>query len=221
MGRKTKRRGGISAAYDVVKERLRVAGVVRHRDFEPKLNTHNWLNVYSFSVSEAAPRLWVSDAKHVSITALASARFSTGVIGLESALFFSKLIKDEPLPVRIVLPRGARKSRFTEPPVEYHWSNVEDPHLIQVFFKGIFVRVYSPARALLDILRMRPPEQWPALPRTAVPEVELWELARTLQAEELVKRWLQGDAYFTRTSTKSSDTSASEAPAPELPPGRH
>src|SRR5689334_10836054 len=87
MGRNTKNRGGLSAAFDVVEKRLRAVGVVRARDFEPVLNSHNWLNIFPFNLREAAPHLFVADTNCVSVTALAASRFRSAVVGLESALF--------------------------------------------------------------------------------------------------------------------------------------
>jgi hypothetical protein len=188
------RRGGIKRAVDLVDELIAKRGVVRACDFERELNSHNWLKVYPFPLKKVAPRIHCSFFSAAPTTAVATARTRGSVIGLESALWVSGLIPAEPLPVQIVVPRGSRRSRFIDPPIEYHWSDTPDPGTFEKTLWDIPVRVHSPTRALVDVIRIRPPERWPRLAPGAFSEPELLELARVLRAVGKVSDWISAQA---------------------------
>jgi hypothetical protein len=155
------------------------------------MNTHNWVNILRHSLQEAAPMIFTSDWQTPSPTALAPARHRGSILGLESALYVLGLIQQEPLPVRLVIPRGLKPSRFKDPPIEYHWSSTPDPRARELWFQGIRVCVHSLERAVIDILRAREPNLWPVLWREDVSEAAIMLLAAPLRATTLVTAWIE------------------------------
>lgn len=180
----------MSVAYDITHRVIREKGVLRACDFERELNSHNWLSIYAgLFVKPGAPRLFVRGPKTFA-TELAAHRHRSGIIGLESALWVAKLLPAEPTPVCLVVHRGVRPSRFSDPPIEYHWSNTEDDGAKDLRIFNIVARVHSVERALLDILRTRPPELWPSIPLERLDLERLARLASQLRARGPLSAWL-------------------------------
>jgi hypothetical protein len=191
MRRGTKRRGGFRVAIDVIEAALRARGVVRPRDFDRPLNSHNWVNIPTgVSMARWAPALFGPIGERPHDTALASFRGHCPVVGFESALWIAGYILEEPRPVQLVVPRGSRKTRHSEPPIEFHWSDVRDDEEHERDLYGIRVRVHSPARALVDIVRTRAPQNWPQIDPRLFPRERVLRLASQLRAARLLSAWL-------------------------------
>ncbi len=192
MPRKWKRRGGIKVASDIIWKTLGDKGVLRARDFQSTLNSHNWIEFYGkLWVEEVAPRLHLERVYPALPTELAVHRHRGSVIGLESALWVAKLLPEEPIPVRLVVRRGVRPSRFDNPSIEYHWSNTADPAMARMPVFHYRVPAHSVERALIDILRTRPPELWPMLPLDKLNLERLLQLGSQLRALARLSAWLE------------------------------
>ena len=192
MGRKFKRRGGYRLAWDIAAAVFADRGVLRPRDFDPQLNSHHWVHLpFCMSIEQRAPHLYTPWNVHPSQTALASCRGHGAVIGLESALWIAGHLLEEPLPVQIVVPRGSRATRFKDPPIDFHWSDTPDDEAYERRLDEVRVTVHSPARALVDILRIRPPKDWPPLDPRLFPMERVLRLGPQLRALARINAWVE------------------------------
>lgn len=192
-----KNRGGIHAALRCTEEALRRRGVVRPRDFQAEMNSHSWPEDTRLFLKEVSPGLWAPSGRAICATALAQARVPLAVLGLESALWAHRLLRAEPSPVQLVLPRGARASRKLRPPMEFHWGTTPPDQLRALRLDGVPVRAHTVARALVDLVRLQLPERWPRLEDLdwgvgvqLVRRQELLALASRLRALTPVRAWL-------------------------------
>lgn len=104
-----------------------------------------------FRAAEAA------ETAHLDLLAVA-VRTPAGVVCLESALALHDLIDDIPFAVHLAIPRGARPPKIVYPRVVVHKFDKETLELGVAPFEaapGEYVRVYEPARSVIDAMRLR------------------------------------------------------------------
>lgn len=104
-----------------------------------------------FRTAEAA------ESAHLDLLAV-SARVPAGVVCLESALALHELIDDIPSAVHLAIPRGAHPPKIAYPAVVAHRFDRATFDVGVSPFEaapGEFVRVYGPARSVVDAMRLR------------------------------------------------------------------
>jgi hypothetical protein len=239
----SKDRGGWPVAQRCVDAALSERGFVRPRDFQTRMNSHNWIHERPFQLQEVVPHIWVPKGREVAMTALAFACVDNSIVGLESALWVMRVLQTEPSPAQLVIPRHGRASRRTTPAMEFHWSDVADEDVREMRVTGIPLKVHSPVRALVDIIRLRPAEQWPSLREDLAwaASLELFSfpamlaLASKLRCRESVSAWISSQAPTSPSTTPvhaptsthptgsapgTPPASAAPAPPPPTPPAR-
>jgi hypothetical protein len=97
------------------------------------------------------------ETAHIDLLAVA-ARVPRAVVCLESALALHELTDEVPREIQIAVPRGRHVPRFDYPPLRVSRF---DPDTFEVGVEllevapGEAVRVYSPARSVVDAIRLR------------------------------------------------------------------
>ncbi|WP_433219448.1 type IV toxin-antitoxin system AbiEi family antitoxin domain-containing protein [Microtetraspora malaysiensis] len=94
---------------------------------------------------------------HVDLLA-ACTRVPHGVLCLETALTVHDLTDELPGEVNLAVPRGGPLPRITYPPVRVHrfaGATFEEGLEIREVAPGEHVRIYSPARSVVDCMRLR------------------------------------------------------------------
>jgi len=97
------------------------------------------------------------EATYPELLALAH-RVPVAVVCLVSAAAIHDLTDEQPRAVQFAVPRGTRSPRITYPPVEAHHFDAATFELGLAAVQaapGESVRVYSPARTVADLMRMR------------------------------------------------------------------
>lgn len=214
-----KNRGGFHAAFTCVEEALRKSGVVRPRDFQAQMNSHSWPKDDRLNLTEVAPGVWIPHGRTICATALAQTLVPLAVLGLESALWAHRLLRSEPSPVQLILPRGARASLKPAPPMEFHWSATPPDQLRSLRLDGVPTRAHTVERALVDIVRLHLPERWPrledldwAVGAQLVCREELLSLASRLRALAPVSAWLSRQPLAQPAQPASCHRGAAGAP---------
>jgi predicted transcriptional regulator of viral defense system len=98
-----------------------------------------------------------AESAHLDLLAVA-ARAPAGVVCLESALALHDLIDDIPSAVHLAIPRGTHPPKIVYPVVVTHQFERATFELGVAPFEataGEYVRVYGPARSVVDVMRLR------------------------------------------------------------------
>jgi predicted transcriptional regulator of viral defense system len=94
---------------------------------------------------------------HVDLLAVA-VRAPRAVICLESALSLHGIVDDIPTNIHVAVPRGATPPRFDFPPLKVHRFQADTFDIGVQMFEAApseHVRIYSPARSVVDAMRLR------------------------------------------------------------------
>jgi len=94
---------------------------------------------------------------HLDLIAVAL-RAPRAIVCLESALALHDLIDDNPLTIQIAVPRGSWPPRIDYPPTtvsRFELDGFEAGLELFEASRGEHVRVYSPARSVVDAMRLR------------------------------------------------------------------